>query len=201
MSNPFNIPEEFVFTAKTSDQVLKLYAEHLENDFVELRQIVDKYEPDASTNRNFPLSFRNTKHEILSQTCILNKLFEFARDKIYMTWNIPGELEISDYGFFLYKEGSSFGRHSDNGGFEFGKSVIKQPNRKFTVLTYMDDYGVDYEGGELVFPDLIPPVVIMPKKCEMVIMPSNIYFMHEVKKVTKGKRIIFTFFLDVKDKP
>lgn len=198
MYNPFKIPNEFVFDTKTSDKVLKLQVNHLDNELIEFRQIIDGFEPDVLQNKNLPATFRTAKHEILSQTDILQKLFDFVKDEMYKFWEIHGELEIFEYGFFVYNEGAKFGKHSDNGGFDCGKAVIHQPNRKFSVLFYLDDYGVDYEGGELVFPHLIPKEIIKPKKYQVVIMPSNIYFMHEVREVTKGKRIIFTFFLDVK---
>lgn len=198
MNNPFNIPEEFVFDLKTKDQVLRLHASHLLDDVNSLHKIVDKYEPDFSNTKNLPKSFRSSKHEILSQTDIVQKIFDLVKDEVYKFWDVNGELQISDYGFFFYTEGTRFSRHSDNGGFELGQSVIKQPTRKFTVLTYMDDYGIDYEGGELVFPDLIPAIMIKPNKCDVVVMPSNIYYMHEVRTVTKGKRLMLTIFLDVK---
>jgi predicted 2-oxoglutarate/Fe(II)-dependent dioxygenase YbiX len=198
MNNPFRIPEEFVFKLKTQDQVLKLHVNDLMNDVNDLHAIVDQYEPDPSTAKNMPASFRNSKHEILAQTDIVRKIFECVKDEVLKFWEVNGELQVSDYGFFFYTEGTRFSRHSDNGGFENGHSVIKQPTRKFTVLTYMDEYGVDYEGGELIFPDLIPPQIIKPSKCDIVVMPSNIYYMHEVKPVTKGKRLMLTIFLDVK---
>jgi len=52
-----------------------------------------------------------------------------------------------------------------------------------TLITMAND---DYEGGELV---LFGDVPYELKKGETIVFPSNFLFPHEIKKITKGKRL------------
>jgi predicted 2-oxoglutarate/Fe(II)-dependent dioxygenase YbiX len=140
----------------------------------------------------------------MSQTNIHQKLIEHIIPAINEQWIVNGELSVSDYGFFVYGEGSAFPLHIDNGSTDRILVAIWAPHRKFSALFYLDDYGVDYTGGEFVIhPEMggpIKSIEIHPTKCMMIIFPSNLYFTHEVKKIKSGRRIMFSTFLDVTPK-
>jgi hypothetical protein len=84
---------------------------------------------------------------------------------------------------------SRFASHTDNAFYDAsGKFNYTNPNRVISLISYVND---DFEGGELVFKNLLvdkKPFVYKPKAGDTVIFPSDLRYPHEVKPVTKGTR-------------
>ena len=108
--------------------------------------------------------------------------------------------------FLGYGKDFFFANHCDNsvGGHMSPDPVMHNhtwwsntPNRKFTALVYLNDQREDYagsgtySGGDFVltrvFKDDVQ-VAIKPKAGDLLIIPSNFMFSHEVKLVTRGYR-------------
>ena len=202
MYNPHNLPAEFVFDQKPGviDPIISMHLD-LHDITTEFKTLVEQYELDPVKGDDHPRPLRTSKAEILSKTTIFDTLISIAKKAVNDQWIINGELNVSDFGFYVYLEGTFFPKHSDNGGDTDSEiNILHSPHRKFTVLYYLEDSGIEYDGGELVIskPNGLDTILIEPKKCQMVIMPSNAYFRHSVLRITRGKRIMFAFFLDVK---
>lgn len=63
---------------------------------------------------------------------------------------------------------------------------------EYSALLYLNTYGIDYEGGELYFPN--QDMLIKPKKSQLVFFKGDVEHIHEVRKVTSGVRKNFVFF-------
>lgn len=90
----------------------------------------------------------------------------------------------SDQGYHAlkYEVGEEYKAHVDAGPSE---------NRIVSGILYLND---DYEGGELVFPEL--GVTIKPKAGELVLFPSNYCYVHQSMPITKGtKHAVVTWFV------
>ncbi len=74
-----------------------------------------------------------------------------------------------------WQVGSNMGPHAD--GYD------GNTNLAFSLVAYIND---DYEGGEINFPD--HNITIKPKKGSLIIFPSQVPFVHEVKTVISGDR-------------
>jgi len=83
--------------------------------------------------------------------------------------------------FIHYEEGQSMPPHCDHIHDIFDGKCKGVPI--LTLITMAND---DYEGGELV---LFGDVPYELKKGETIVFPSNFLFPHEIKKITKGKRL------------
>lgn len=79
-------------------------------------------------------------------------------------------------------ESSYWEEHSDNSGDEETKLII------YGVIIYIND---NYEGGELIYPDL--NFKVKPKSGMLVYHPGN--YRHYVSKVKKGQRYSLTTFI------
>jgi len=94
--------------------------------------------------------------------------------------------------FLKYDEVNNghFRSHSDSAYFDSGGVFqYTSPRRIFTSISYLND---DFEGGELVLNSIVDdagnPITIKPEKGMMIVFPSDVRFMHEVKPVLKGVR-------------
>ena len=61
---------------------------------------------------------------------------------------------------------------------------------EYGALTYLND---NYEGGEIYFPDY--DLIIKPEVGELILFPGTDRYIHGVKKVTKGNRLVIQSFL------
>jgi hypothetical protein len=60
------------------------------------------------------------------------------------------------------------------------------PWRRFTAIVYLDDEGLDFTGGSLVFPEL--GEIVKPRAGRMVGFQSDRHFVHQVLEITAGAR-------------
>jgi len=102
-------------------------------------------------------------------------------------------VEISEpIQFLKYDEANNghFRSHSDSAYFDSGGVFqYTSPHRVFTSIIYLND---DFEGGELVLASVVDdagqPIVIKPQAGMLIVFPSDVRFMHEVRPVIKGVR-------------
>lgn len=81
---------------------------------------------------------------------------------------------------------------NEDGSKEWRKNV----DRDLSVLLYLND---DYEGGDLVFPDL--HIKVQPKRGMLVAFPSTHHYLHGVEPVTEGERFVMVTWMTVKGFP
>lgn len=67
------------------------------------------------------------------------------------------------------------------------------PWRHSVALLYLNSYGIDFDGGELVLPDLGRR--ISPRAGELVAFPSTHEFCHAVSTVTRGSRCTLAIWM------
>jgi SM-20-related protein len=101
----------------------------------------------------------------------------------------------------MYRPGGFFVSHWDDsrGALHNGKNYMfrDRPERSMTVLLYLND---DYEGGAIVFPNLLDtegkPYRVQPKAGDVVAFPSHEMFAHQVEAVTSGTRFVLSRWYD-----
>jgi predicted 2-oxoglutarate/Fe(II)-dependent dioxygenase YbiX len=120
--------------------------------------------------------------------------------------------------FLGYGEGFFFVNHCDNcvpSSYSTDPSQQKftwwnnTPNRKFTVLMYLNDQSDDYSytgtysGGDLtlnrIFDETGSVYRVKPTAGTLITFPSNFLYNHEVHKVKRGYRFCIVTWLDVSD--
>jgi hypothetical protein len=80
--------------------------------------------------------------------------------------------------------------HADNAKLEDGQWVPNHtPHRHVSALLYLND---DFEGGEIVFD--AQQIEIRPEPGMLVAFPSSFEYPHEVRPVTRGRRISMPFW-------
>lgn len=61
---------------------------------------------------------------------------------------------------------------------------------EYAVLLYLNE---DYQGGEIYFPEY--GLEIKPEKNELIFFPGTEYYLHGVKEVVSGHRLVMQNFL------
>lgn len=123
---------------------------------------------------------------------------------------LVGEVINPYYGFEIrdaevpqllcYGVGGHYHPHVDAEGVwvnpDGSKEWRKNIDRDLSVLIYLNE---DYEGGELVFPEL--HIRIRPKRGMLVAFPSTHHYLHGVEPVTSGERFAIVTWMTVKGYP
>lgn len=111
---------------------------------------------------------------------IIQTLVERVVEPRYMTtvhfWEWPQLLVYPP-------DGGHYKPHYDGEYYFENEGWKKIADRDITMLLYLND---EYEGGEVVFPDL--GITIRPKAGQVLCFPSNRHFRHGVNPVTSGER-------------
>lgn len=100
-----------------------------------------------------------------------------------------------------YEERCKFRTHADNSIFSVNGWSRNDPLRDLTAILYLSDHVRDvvganqFSGGELILDNLRTsdglPIVIRPRKGQLVAFPSHPVFRHQVPLITRGYRIAF----------
>ncbi len=96
----------------------------------------------------------------------------------------PQVLRLDHSIYACLEYGGSHELHADNSTLDGRPNHT--PSRRVSVGIYFGDYGVDYAGGCLVFPNI--GQVVEPKKGMLVAFPSGLLHQHEVEVVKCGSR-------------
>jgi 2OG-Fe(II) oxygenase superfamily len=97
----------------------------------------------------------------------------------------------------LYPEdGGHYKAHADSDKLNSDGIWERVTNRHLSVLLYLDE---DYEGGELSFPQY--NVTMRPTIGQIVVFPSNHYFIHSVAPLIKGTRRVLVCWMTIYGQP
>ena len=144
------------------------------------------------------------------------KLVDGIYSEISHAYDVSGTFKRSEGWQVLgYGVGYFFSNHCDNcvgGSLSPEKRYHEQPwwcntpNRKFTVIMYLNDQSDDYaphgtySGGALSLTRVRrngQVVTFRPRAGDLVCFPSNYLFQHEVQPVTRGYRFSCVTWIDV----
>lgn len=118
------------------------------------------------------------------------KVVEIVRDYFLSKYEMMGELKFNRVFGVTMHEGSELPAHRDEDANNDG--IFDGKKRSHVCSLLLND---DYEGGELVFPDLDKKLKVPAGS--MVVFPGY-YLAHGVEKITKGtRRVLLVFFYDV----
>jgi hypothetical protein len=104
--------------------------------------------------------------------------FEMCTDKYLSGHGLDKDkynLELSRVPIKKWNQGQSMGPHFDG---QDGDSSLA-----FSLVAYIND---DYEGGEIHFPN--QNITIKPKSGSLIMFPSQLPYLHEVKPIISGTR-------------
>lgn len=93
-------------------------------------------------------------------------------------------------------EGAKNELHSDMyllDGTEWHGGIGERSSFKYSALLYFSTSGVDFEGGEIHFPD--QNVSIKPTAGDLVFFTGDLEHKHYVSKITSGERLALVAFL------
>jgi predicted 2-oxoglutarate/Fe(II)-dependent dioxygenase YbiX len=144
---------------------------------------------------------RDTQHvelqPIMPQISLLLKKIVTETINPYYGFEIK---EAEQPQLLCYGVGGHYHPHVDAEGIwsnpDGSKEWRKNVDRDLSVLIYLND---DYEGGNLVFPEL--HISIKPKKGMLVAFPSTHHYLHGVEPVTKGERFAIVTWMTVNGFP
>jgi hypothetical protein len=104
--------------------------------------------------------------------------FEMCTDRYFKGQRLDESiynLEINNIPIKKWNQGQSMGPHFDG---QDGNSDLA-----FSLVAYIND---DYEGGEIHFPN--QNITVKPKAGSLIMFPSQLPYLHEVKPIISGTR-------------
>lgn len=108
--------------------------------------------------------------------------------------NFLVEMDLVNCTYQELSEGASNPMHSDStklDGSPWRDDGIEE-ELEFSALIYLNDYGIDFSGGEIEFPN--QKVTIKPTCGQLVFFKGDVEHIHEVKPVLGGLRKNLVFF-------
>jgi predicted 2-oxoglutarate/Fe(II)-dependent dioxygenase YbiX len=134
---------------------------------------------------------------------ILPQIFSLLQKTVSEVINPYYNFEVKDAEapqLLCYGIGGHYHPHVDAEAIWMNKDGTKEwrknMDRDLAVLLYLND---DYEGGNLVFPEL--HINIRPKKGMLVAFPATHNYIHGVEPVTKGERFAIVTWMTIKGSP
>jgi predicted 2-oxoglutarate/Fe(II)-dependent dioxygenase YbiX len=101
------------------------------------------------------------------------------------------ELSMTNCNYAVLYTGGLNPMHSDSSQLD-GTPYHENEETEYSALIYLNESGVDYEGGDIVFP--LQKTVISPKAGMVVFFKGDYHHPHEVKVVTSGERKALVLF-------
>ena len=101
------------------------------------------------------------------------------------------ELSLANCNYAAMLEGASNPLHADSSQLD-GTPYHDDEEIEYSGLIYLNDSGVDYEGGDIVFP--LQDVRISPKSGTVVFFKGDQYHPHGVEPVISGERRTMVLF-------
>lgn len=121
---------------------------------------------------------------------VLKKVIDIVEDYFLSKYEMLGELKFNRIFGVTMHEGAELPAHRDEDANNDG--IFDGKKRSHVCSLILNN---DFEGGDLVFPDLQQSVTA--KAGDMVVFPGY-YLAHGVAKITKGtRRVLLVFFYDV----
>jgi len=105
------------------------------------------------------------------------------------------EMSLANCNYIYLLPGFSNPVHADSSELD-GTPYHEGEEMEYSALIYLNDYGVDYEGGELIFP--LQELTIRPTKGMIVFFKGDTTNPHEVTEITKGERRVVVLFFALK---
>ena len=122
----------------------------------------------------------------------LGALYDDIKKQIADHVGVPVDLCQSSYQVML--EGAFNGLHAD--AVKLDGTPIQPDGTpdelEFSGLLYLNNYGEDFEGGEVEWPEF--NLLYKPKAGDLVLFHGDVEHRHEVKKVLSGQRKNIVFF-------
>ena len=148
------------------------------------------YQPRVRTERRTEIPARLLlAHGLAPQAAFLKSIRQRCHSEIEKHFNLPHKI----YPEFMMLQGNYRGdghvRHADNCRYDAKLSrwvPNHTPDRIVTCGVYLNECGVDFTGGELVFPGI--GKTVPPRSGLFVAYPSNEHYEHEVPAVQSGAR-------------
>jgi predicted 2-oxoglutarate/Fe(II)-dependent dioxygenase YbiX len=141
------------------------------------------------------LEFKNDETENEKQAIILmNNIIHLAKKQIESFYNCK-ELTSFEGGLVKLTEGANNGLHSDMykmDGSMWDDGTERKDELEYSALFYMSDYGADFTGGKIYFPQ--QDLEIRPEKGMLVFFRGDLEHTHEVTEVFSGERYAIVMF-------
>lgn len=124
---------------------------------------------------------------------ILDNWIYLAKKEIEKHYGV-GPLNKFEGGMVKLVKGSSNGPHSDMYNMDGTRydGDGRDENLEYSALLYLSEYGVDFTGGELYFPN--QDFTVEPQRGKLVFFQGDLEHIHEVKEVTSGERYALVMF-------
>jgi hypothetical protein len=136
---------------------------------------------------------KETKENVFVFKAVSNILYEI-KNEIEKFYGVKIEEVQSSLTKML--KGAKNELHSDmyllNGDEWFG-GAGKRSELKYSALLYLSSSGVDFEGGEITFPEY--GISIRPNSGDLVFFTGDLDHKHYVSKVVSGERLTLVVFL------
>lgn len=101
------------------------------------------------------------------------------------------KLSMTNCNYAAMFPGSYNPLHSDSSQLD-GTPYHENEETEYSALIYLNSSGLDYEGGDIVFP--LQKTVVSPKSGTVVFFKGDHHHPHEVTLVTKGERRAIVLF-------
>ncbi|KAI4313653.1 hypothetical protein L6164_026612 [Bauhinia variegata] len=158
-----------------------------ELEFIHKSNSTVGYRPNVFSTTLSHLIATNSSYLVMPFIPIRERL----KDKVEEFFGCEYELFIEFTGLISWSRGASIGWHSDD-----NRPYLKQ--RDFSVVCYLNSYGIDFSGGLFHFQDG-EPTSIMPMAGDVVMYTADNCNIHSVDEITDGERLTLTLWFSRDD--
>lgn len=155
-----------------------------------IEAIKDLYANKLVENKDRPGFFESFGGDIPPQLLSVVALSKMRIEQEYDV--IIGNFEV---GVVKMTEGAFNGLHSDMynlDGTDWDDSSDRRDELEFSAIAYLSDYGTDFTGGEIVFPQ--QNLTVRPKSGSLVFFRGDLDHTHKVRHVLGGERLAIVMF-------
>jgi len=191
---------ENFFVPTFIDNVVKLYSHKLtqvkerKGFFEDIDTPRDTLRPLGIEHKD-QIEFKNNETAGEQQAIIyMNNMIHMAKTEIESFYNC-GDLKSFEGGLVKLTQGASNGLHSDMyqlDGSMWDDGTGRQDELKYSALIYMSEYGKDFTGGKIYFPQ--QDMEVCPEKGMLIFFKGDLEHTHEVSEVLSGERYALVMF-------
>jgi hypothetical protein len=101
------------------------------------------------------------------------------------------EMSMTNCNYMYMRAGAVNELHSDTTDLD-GNPYHEEEETEYSALIYLNDSGVDFEGGDIYFP--LQEKVISPKRGMVIFFKGDQHHPHGITEVTSGERRVVVLF-------
>jgi hypothetical protein len=150
-----------------------------------------KFEDQNFSSDEFSIAHNDSEKRAIA--LLLNAMY-LAKKNVENFYNV--NIDFVEGGIVQINEGGYNRLHADQyrlDGSKWHDGEGKEDQYQFSAILYLSRRGIDFDGGQIYFPQ--HNVSVDPEPGVLVFFPGDLNHVHNVKKITSGSRHAIVMFL------